>query len=167
MSNTADLLRSRRDLMIVAGVSVPVNAVPLPANARQKVKLFKQAQRESITAVGLPKPIGVTHISRKVRNRASFAIAAVSVAAAVQRDRTGRVALGGMTHKPWRTAAADAEMPRGPTVVTKWLLDGSEPTHDNVFETTLAERTLASVIADEGVSDEVRYACQPKLNRSA
>ena len=57
---------------------------------------------ELITAVTLPKPLGGTHIYRKVRDRASFAFALVSVAAVVQQDGSGRVAVGGIAHKPWR-----------------------------------------------------------------
>jgi len=68
---------------------------------------------ELITAVTLPKPVGGRHLYRKVRDRASYAFALVSVAAIVQRDGTGRVALGGVAHKPWRIEAADAQMPRG------------------------------------------------------
>ena len=68
---------------------------------------------ELITAVTLPKPVGGTHIYRKVRDRASYAFALVSVAAIVQRDGSGRVALGGVAHKPWRIEAAEAQMPRG------------------------------------------------------
>ena len=63
---------------------------------------------ELITAVTLPKPVGGTQIYRKVRDRASYAFALVSVAAIVQRDGTGRVALGGVAHKPWRVEAAEA-----------------------------------------------------------
>ena len=68
---------------------------------------------ELITAVTLPKPVGGTQIYRKVRDRASFAFALISVGAIVQRDGTGHVALGGVAHKPWRVEAAEAEMPRG------------------------------------------------------
>ena len=68
---------------------------------------------ELITAVTLPKPVGGTQVYRKVRDRASYAFALVSVAAIVQRDGTGRVALGGVAHKPWRVEAAEREMPRG------------------------------------------------------
>ena len=64
---------------------------------------------ELITAVTLPKPVGGTHIYHKVRDRASYAFALVSVGAIVQRDGTGRVALGGVAHKPWRVEAAEAE----------------------------------------------------------
>jgi xanthine dehydrogenase YagS FAD-binding subunit len=55
---------------------------------------------ELITAVVLPKALGGTQVYRKVRDRASYAFALVSVAAIVQRDGTGRVALGGVAHKP-------------------------------------------------------------------
>ena len=71
------------------------------------------APGELITAVTLPKPVGGTHIYRKVRDRASYAFALVSVGAVVQRDGTGRVAIGGVAHKPWRVEAAEADMPRG------------------------------------------------------
>src|SRR5215210_3857380 len=57
---------------------------------------------ELITAVTLPKPVGGTHIYHKVRDRASFAFALISVGAIVHRDGTGRVALGGVAPKPWR-----------------------------------------------------------------
>ena len=72
---------------------------------------------ELITAVTLPKPVGGTHLYRKVRDRASYAFALVSVAAIVQRDGTGRVALGGVAHKPWRVEAAERELPRGAKAV--------------------------------------------------
>src|SRR5205823_3219931 len=65
---------------------------------------------ELITAVTLPKPLGGKHYYRKVRDRASYAFALVSVAAVVQADGSGRVALGGVAHRPWRVAAADAAM---------------------------------------------------------
>ncbi len=102
---------------------------------------------ELIAAVTLPKPAGGTHIYRKVRDRASYAFALVSVGAIVQRDGTGRVALGGVAPKPWRIAAAEAEMPRGAKAVTARLLAGAKPTHQNAFKLPLAERTLAAVLA--------------------
>src|SRR6266478_8039724 len=55
---------------------------------------------ELITAVTLPKPVGGTHIYRKVRDRASYAFALVSVAGVVQKDGTGRFAIGGVAPKP-------------------------------------------------------------------
>jgi xanthine dehydrogenase YagS FAD-binding subunit len=102
---------------------------------------------ELITAVTLPKPAGGVQAYRKVRDRASYAFALVSVAAIVQRDGTGRVALGGVAHKPWRVEAAEAEMPRGATAVMRGLLADARPTQDNAFKLQLADRTLASVLA--------------------
>jgi xanthine dehydrogenase YagS FAD-binding subunit len=103
---------------------------------------------ELITAVTLPKPIGGKQIYHKVRDRASYAFALVSVGAIVQRDGTGRVALGGVAHKPWRVEAADAELPRGAKAVTAALLAGAKPTHENAFKLPLVERTLGAVLSE-------------------
>jgi xanthine dehydrogenase YagS FAD-binding subunit len=103
---------------------------------------------ELITAVTLPKPIGGTHIYHKVRDRASYAFALVSVGAIVQRDGSGRIALGGVAHKPWRVEAAEASMPRGAKAVTEQLLAGAKPTHENAFKLQLVERTLGAVLAE-------------------
>jgi xanthine dehydrogenase YagS FAD-binding subunit len=101
---------------------------------------------ELITAVTLPRPVGGTQLYRKVRDRASYAFALVSVAAIVHRDRTGRVALGGVAHKPWRVEAAERDMPRGAKAVTAGLLANANTTHENAFKVPLVERTLASVL---------------------
>jgi xanthine dehydrogenase YagS FAD-binding subunit len=101
---------------------------------------------ELITSVTLPRPLGGTQIYHKVRDRASYAFAIVSVAAIVQRDGTGRVALGGVAHKPWRVEAAEAEMPRGARAVASGLFAGARPTHENAFKLPLAERTIAAVL---------------------
>ena len=106
------------------------------------------APGELITAVTLPKPLGGTHIYRKVRDRASYAFALVSVAAVVQRDGTGRVALGGVAHKPWRVEAAEPSMPSGAKSLSAQLLAGARPTHDNEFKVQLIERTLGAVLSD-------------------
>jgi xanthine dehydrogenase YagS FAD-binding subunit len=103
---------------------------------------------ELITAVTLPRPAGGTQIYRKVRDRASFAFALVSVAAIVQRDGSGRVALGGVAHKPWRLEDAESEMPRGANSVTARLLAGAKPTEQNAFKIPLVERTLGAVLAE-------------------
>ena len=101
---------------------------------------------ELITSVTLPRPIGGTQIYRKVRDRASYAFALVSVAAIVQRDGSGRVALGGVAHRPWRVEAAEAAMPQGAKAVTAQLLAGAQPTHENAFKLPLAERALAAAL---------------------
>lgn len=101
---------------------------------------------ELITAAVLPAPLGGTHIYRKVRDRASYAFALVSVAAVLQADGSGRVALGGVAYKPWRSDAADALLPQGARAVVGNLLQGATPSPENQFKVQLAERTLASVL---------------------
>lgn len=103
---------------------------------------------ELITAVTLPAPVGGTHIYKKVRDRASYAFALVSVAAVIQKDGSGRVAVGGIAAKPWRIEAAEAAMPKGAKAVTASLLAGARPTDDNAFKIQLVERTLAAVLSE-------------------
>jgi len=103
---------------------------------------------ELIVSVKLPKPTGGQHFYRKVRDRASYAFALVSVAAIIQPNGTGRVALGGVAHKPWRVEAAEQQMPQGAKAVADQLLAGARPTHDNEFKIPLVQRTLASVMAE-------------------
>jgi len=103
---------------------------------------------ELITAVTLPKPVGGKQVYRKVRDRASYAFALISVGAIVQPDGSGRVALGGVAPKPWRVEAAEAEMPRGAEAVTERLLAGANPTEANGFKVPLVERTLGAVMAE-------------------
>ena len=103
---------------------------------------------ELITAVTLPKPVGGTQIYRKVRDRASYAFALVSVGAIVQPDGSARVALGGVAHKPWRVEAAEAEVRRGAKPAMAAILADAKPTHENAFKVTLAERTLHAALAE-------------------
>ena len=102
---------------------------------------------ELITAVILPKPAGGRHIYYKVRVRASYAFALVSVAAVVQPDRTGRIALGGVAYRPWHDVAADALLPQGAATVSARLLGDARPTAQNAFKVKLAERTLGLALA--------------------
>jgi xanthine dehydrogenase YagS FAD-binding subunit len=103
---------------------------------------------ELITAVTLPRPLGGVHVYRKIRDRASYAFALVSVAAVLQRDGSGRVAFGGVAHKPWRVEAAEQALPRGAKAVTERVFAGANPTEQNAFKLPLAERTLAAVLAE-------------------
>lgn len=107
-------------------------------------------QGELITAVTLPKPVGGTQIYRKVRDRASYAFALVSVAAVVQPDGTGCVAMGGVAHKPWRDERADQQMTLGAKEVSDTLFAGATPTQENAFKVVLAQRTIAAVMAEGG-----------------
>jgi xanthine dehydrogenase YagS FAD-binding subunit len=103
---------------------------------------------ELITAATLPKPVGGKQIYYKVRDRASYAFALVSVAAIVQPDGTGRVALGGVAHRPWRIEAAESGMSHGAKAVTAHLLADAKPTPLNAFKLPLVERTLGAVLAE-------------------
>ncbi len=106
---------------------------------------------ELITAVTLPKPVGGTHLYHKVRDRASYAYALVSVAAILKPDGTGHVAIGGIAPKPWRIEAAEAALPQGAKATAARLLAGAKPTQDNAFKVPLVERTLAAVMAEAKV----------------
>jgi xanthine dehydrogenase YagS FAD-binding subunit len=106
------------------------------------------APGELITSVTLPPPVGGVHVYRKVRDRASYAFALISVAAIVQPDGSGRVALGGVAPQPWRKEAAERQLPAGAKAVTDLLLAGAKPTRENVFKLTLVQRTLAAVLAE-------------------
>ena len=103
---------------------------------------------ELITSVVLPAPVGGTHIYHKVRDRASYAFALVSVAAILQKDGTGRVALGGVAAKPWRIAAAEKLLPSGAKTFTSKLLANARPTKENEFKILLAEHTVEAVLKE-------------------
>lgn len=106
------------------------------------------AAGEMITAVTLPKPVGGRHFYRKVRDRASFAFALVSVGVVLQDDGSGRVALGGVAPQPWRSVEAERHLPSGAARVTEALLAGARPTPDNGFKLTLAQRALGAVLTE-------------------
>ena len=104
------------------------------------------ARDEIITAVTLPPAIGGKHIYRKVRDRASYAFALISIAAVVQPDGRGRFAYGGLAPKPWRVE--DAEKQSGAKNIAGATLAGARTSEHNAFKQTLVERTLASVIQE-------------------
>ena len=101
---------------------------------------------EMITSVSLPPPIGGKHFYRKVRDRASYAFALVSVAAVVQPDGRGRFAFGGLAPKPWRVEAA--EQLAGAQAIAQATLAGARTSTHNAFKPVLVERTLASVLSE-------------------
>ncbi|MFP3566328.1 FAD binding domain-containing protein [Paraburkholderia sp. SIMBA_030] len=108
---------------------------------------------ELITAVDLPPPLFSAHSHYlKVRDRASYAFALVSVAAALQLDgervKTARIALGGVAHKPWRASVAE-QMLEGRPLTQATLqnaaaaaLRDARPQHDNRFKVQLAQRAI-------------------------
>ncbi|PXA94276.1 molybdopterin dehydrogenase, partial [Nostoc sp. 3335mG] len=114
---------------------------------------------ELIVAIDLPpSPIAARSTYRKVRDRASYAFALVSVAAALDMDGDRiddvRIALGGVAHKPWRATKAEA-MLRGQRVDEATIraaaaaeFADARPLRDNGFKPELAARTLVAVLAE-------------------
>jgi xanthine dehydrogenase YagS FAD-binding subunit len=101
-----------------------------------------------ITSVTLPKPIGGTHIYRKVRDRSSYAFALISIAAVIQPGGKGRLAFGGLAHKPWRVEAAEASIAQGAKATADVVLAGARTTTQNAYKLPLVERTLGAVFAE-------------------
>ena len=110
-----------------------------------------------ITAVTLPKPAGGTQIYRKVRDRASYAFALVSVAAIVEAAggtlRQARLAFGGIAHKPWRVAAAEqalahAQPAQAAGRAADAVLQGAQGQGGNDFKIPLLRRVLAGVLTE-------------------
>jgi xanthine dehydrogenase YagS FAD-binding subunit len=111
---------------------------------------------ELITAVNLPKPVGGVQAYRKVRDRASYAFALVSVAliAKVEDGRINalRLAFGGLAHKPWRVEGAE-QIPAGgadanPDDVADAVLAGAKTTAENGYKLSLVRRVLAAGLKD-------------------
>jgi xanthine dehydrogenase YagS FAD-binding subunit len=112
-----------------------------------------------VTAVELP-PLAFAARSayRKVRDRASFAFALVSVAAALDvadgTIRDGRIALGGVAHAPWRAARAEAELRGAPATgevfarAAEAELAEARPLRDNAFKVPLARTLIVRVLSD-------------------
>ena len=111
---------------------------------------------EVITAVTLPPPPPGRQIYRKVRDRASYAFALVSVAAVVDavggRIRSARVACGGLAPKPWRVGQAEATLTgasanaRSFDAAATAFLDGARGYGSNDFKIPLARRSLSAVL---------------------
>jgi len=112
---------------------------------------------ELITAVRLPKSLGGNQVYRKVRDRASYAFALVSVAAVVKMDggkiEWARLAFGGLAHKPWRNhdleEALKGEAPSSALFdkAADILLADAKGQGENDFKIPLARRTLKAVLA--------------------
>jgi xanthine dehydrogenase YagS FAD-binding subunit len=113
---------------------------------------------ELITAVELPVlPFAAHSAYRKVRDRASYAFALVSVAAALDTAGDGtvrdvRLALGGVATKPWRAWRAEDALrgksatPENFRAAAEAELAGARPLRDNGFKVELAKRTVTAVL---------------------
>jgi xanthine dehydrogenase YagS FAD-binding subunit len=108
------------------------------------------AAGELITGVVLPRPVAGRHVYRKVRDRASYAFAVISVAAIFGRDGNARFAFGGLAPKPWRVEAAESAVARGHKAVAEAALNGAKTTPQNAYKLPLTERTLAALFAEQG-----------------
>lgn len=103
------------------------------------------SEGELITSVMLPPPIGGFQTYRKVRDRASFAFATISIAAVIGKDFQ-RFAFGGLASKPWRVESAEALT--GAHAIASHVLAGAQPTRQNAFKQKLTYRTLAATLAE-------------------
>ena len=115
------------------------------------------APGELITSIELPAlPTHMRYTYRKVRDRASYEFALVSVAAALELDGDKvvdvRLALGGVAPKPWRAWAAEAALKGRPATAENFAaaieaeLADARPLHDNAFKIELARRTTVAVL---------------------
>jgi len=113
---------------------------------------------EIITAVTLPPPPPGVQVYRKVRDRASYAFALVSVAAIVDsaqgKIRSARLAFGGLAQKPWRAPQAEEKLAGAPANTASFnaaadaVLKGARGYGGNDFKITLTRRTLHGVLAE-------------------
>ena len=142
--------------------TIPVDSLYRPPGSTPHIETVL-APGELIVAVLLPPPPPGRQVYRKVRDRASFAFALVSVAAVVEVDggliRAARVAFGGIAYKPWRSAEAEAALVGAPATRASFEAAGLAALRDargyghNDFKIVLARRTLrATLAAAAGVS---------------
>ncbi|WP_294357727.1 FAD binding domain-containing protein, partial [uncultured Sphingomonas sp.] len=114
---------------------------------------------ELITAVELPaSALAANSTYRKVRDRASYAFALISVAAAIEvtdgRIDDVRLALGGVAHKPWRATRAEEALRGQPASLDTFRtaaeaeLADAVPLSENGFKIELAKRTITAVLAE-------------------
>jgi xanthine dehydrogenase YagS FAD-binding subunit len=117
------------------------------------------AHGELITAVDLPElPLAARSTYRKVRDRASYAFALVSVAAALEVEEGSvsdvRIAFGGLAHKPWRAERAEQALRGEPASDESFAaaadaeLEAAEPLRDNAFKLPMARGALTAVLRE-------------------
>ncbi len=115
------------------------------------------AADELITAIDLPpSPYAAHSVYTKVRDRASYAFALVSVAAGLELDgdtvKSARLALGGVAHKPWRLLEAEALLTGKPATkfnflpVAEALFAGAQGYEHNAFKIELGKRAVVRAL---------------------
>jgi xanthine dehydrogenase YagS FAD-binding subunit len=133
----------------------------LPGDTPQVETILRPG--ELITAVELP-PSRFARNSYylKIRDRASYAFALVSVAAALEMDgrtvKQARIALGGVAHKPWRVPAAEALLVGKPVSdgvnreAALLLVEGAHPLAENQYKVEMAQRAVVRALHIAGES---------------
>jgi xanthine dehydrogenase YagS FAD-binding subunit len=137
--------------------TIPIDALYRPPGNTPHIETVL-APGELIESVVLPPPPPGRQLYRKVRDRASYAFALVSVAVIVAREddrvRTARVAFGGVSYKPWRSAEAEAVLIGATVTLASFDAAGRAALRNargyghNDFKIPLAQRTLRTVLAD-------------------
>jgi xanthine dehydrogenase YagS FAD-binding subunit len=137
--------------------TIPIDALYRPPGNTPHIETVL-APGELIRSVLLPPPPPGRQVYRKVRDRASFAFALVSVAVMVARDdvrvRAARVAFGGISYKPWRSAEAEASLDGASATRASFdaagiaALKSARGYGHNDFKIPLARRTLRATLAD-------------------
>jgi xanthine dehydrogenase YagS FAD-binding subunit len=116
-------------------------------------------QHELITAVELPpRGFAENYAYVKIRDRASYAFALVSVAAALELNGdnigTARIALGGVAHKPWRKPEAEVLLAGKPATeenfraAAELLMQGAQGFEHNSFKIELAKRAIVRALSE-------------------
>lgn len=132
----------------------------LPADSPQRDTQL--ADDELITSIELPAPRFQQHSHYlKIRDRASYAFALVSVAAALELDgdiiKDVRLALGGVAHKPWRDKAVEQLLIGKPVsrenfvAAADAMLRDAQPLEHNAFKIKLARRAIVRALSDAAV----------------
>ena len=129
----------------------------LPGDAPERDTVLEHG--ELIVALDLPAlDVARNSLYRKVRDRASYAFAVVSVAAAIEVQdgvvTDARIALGGVAHAPWRATVAEDALRGAPAVEYAFRaaadaeLAAAEPLRDNAFKVPLARNLLTATLVE-------------------
>jgi xanthine dehydrogenase YagS FAD-binding subunit len=135
--------------------SIPIDQLYRPPGDTPHIETVLEPG-ELIISVLLPPPPAGRQVYRKVRDRASYAFALVSVAAILDLDgervRAARVAFGGLSYKPWRSAEAEAALAGAPATRATFDAAGTAALRNargyghNDFKIPLARRTLRATL---------------------